>query len=55
MPAPTERARRFFGAELARKRAGKATETQMTESQLRDFARKPKRAARGKRSMRRGR
>lgn len=32
-----------MGAELARKRAGKKTQTGMTEKQLRDFARKPKR------------
>lgn len=31
-----------MGAELARKRAGKSTETGMTEAQLRDFARKGK-------------
>lgn len=43
MPAVTERQRRFMGAELARKRAGKSTETGMTEEQLRDFARKPHR------------
>lgn len=30
-----------MGAELARKRAGKATKTHMTESQLKDFASKP--------------
>jgi len=41
MPAKSERQRRFFGAELARKRHGKKTETGMTEKQLRDFARKP--------------
>lgn len=41
MPAYTEKQRRFMGAELARKRAGKSTQTGMTESQLRDFARKP--------------
>ena len=37
-PARTERQRRFFGAELARKRAGKKTKTKMTEKQLREFA-----------------
>lgn len=42
MPASTERQRRFFGAELARKRAGKSTETGMSEKQLREFAAKPK-------------
>lgn len=43
MPSTTERQRRFMGAELARKRAGKHTQTGMSEQQLRDFARKPKR------------
>jgi len=38
MPAKTERQRRFFGAELARKRAGKKTKTKMTEKQLEEFA-----------------
>lgn len=42
MPAVTEKQRRFMGAELARKRAGKKTETGMSESQLRDFAKKRK-------------
>lgn len=42
MPAVSERQRRFMGAELARKRAGKKTQTGMTEAQLRDFARKKK-------------
>jgi len=28
----------FFGAELARKRAGKKTKTKMTEQQLKEFA-----------------
>jgi benzoyl-CoA reductase/2-hydroxyglutaryl-CoA dehydratase subunit BcrC/BadD/HgdB len=43
MPAVSERQRRFMGAELGRLRAGQATETGMTEQQLRDFAKKPKR------------
>lgn len=43
MPAYTERQRRFMGAELARKRAGKSTQTGMSEAQLRDFAKKTKR------------
>ena len=48
MPAHSERQRRFFGAELARKRAGKKTNTGMSEAGLRDFARKPpKRKKRG--------
>lgn len=55
MPAYSERQRRFFGAELARKRAGKSTETSMTEEQIRDFARKPtKSSSRSKRRSRRG-
>lgn len=41
MPAESERQRRFMGAELARKRAGKKTKTGMSESQLSDFAHKP--------------
>ena len=41
MPPKSERQRRFAGAELARKRAGKKTQSGMSESQLRDFARKP--------------
>ena len=40
MPPKTEKQRKFFGAELARKRKGKKTKTKMTEKQLRDFARK---------------
>lgn len=28
----------YFGAELARKRAGKPTQTRMSETQLKDFA-----------------
>lgn len=39
-PPSTERQRRFMGAELARKRAGKKTRTGMRESQLREFARR---------------
>lgn len=40
MPARTEKQRRFMGAELARKRAGKKTRTGMSEKQLRKFAKK---------------
>jgi hypothetical protein len=39
-PAVSEKQRRFMGAELARKRAGKNTDTGMTEEQLREFARR---------------
>jgi hypothetical protein len=40
MPSTSEKQRRFMGAELARKRAGKKTQTGMSESQLSDFASK---------------
>jgi len=40
MPAESERQRRFMGAELARKRAGEATRTNMSEANLVDFASK---------------
>jgi len=42
MPSKTEKQRKFMGAELARKRAGKKTATAMSERQLRDFAKKRK-------------
>lgn len=42
MPSKTARQRRFMGAELARKRAGKKTKTGMSEKKLRHFARKKK-------------
>lgn len=38
MPAVSKKQRRFMGAELARKRAGKKTKTNMSIQQLRDFA-----------------
>lgn len=34
MPAVSEKQRKFMGAELSRKRAGKKTKTKMTEAQL---------------------
>lgn len=40
MPAKSEKQRRFMGAELARKRAGKKTKTGMSTKQLREFATK---------------
>lgn len=40
MPAVSEKQRRFMGAELSRKRAGKKTKTGMSTKQLRDFATK---------------
>jgi hypothetical protein len=43
MPAKSKKQRRFMGAELARKRTGRVTETGMSEEQLKDFAKKPAR------------
>ena len=40
MPAKSEKQRRFMGAELARKRAGNKTRTDMSEDKLEDFASK---------------
>lgn len=48
MPSTSEKQRKFFGAELGRKRAGKETETGMSEDKLRDFARKGSRKTRRK-------
>jgi hypothetical protein len=42
MPAVSDKQQRFMGAELGRKRAGKKTQTGMSESQLSDFASNPK-------------
>jgi hypothetical protein len=55
MPATSEKQRRFMGAELARKRAGQATKTSMSEQQLADFARKvePRHVTRAAQKMRR--
>jgi hypothetical protein len=50
MPAVSEKQRKFMGAELARKRAGKKTSTGMSEKQLRDFAKKPKKKKKAKKS-----
>ena len=44
MPAVSKRQRRMMGADLARARAGASTRTGMSEAQLRDFAKKPKRS-----------
>jgi len=38
MPAKSKKQQQFMGAELARKRAGKATKTKMTEKQLEEYA-----------------
>ena len=42
MPSRTEKQRRFMAAELDRKREGKKTRTGMSESDLKDFAKKTK-------------
>ena len=39
-PAKTERQRKFFGAELARKEAGKKTRTGLSEEELKKMASK---------------
>jgi hypothetical protein len=41
MPSKTEKQRRFMGAEYARCKEGKKTETGMSCDKLRDFAKKP--------------
>lgn len=41
MPAVSDKQRKFMGADLARKRAGKKTKTGMSEGQLSDYAHKP--------------
>jgi hypothetical protein len=46
MPAKSEKQRRFMGAELARKRAGKKTQTGMSEKQLEEFT--PRRSKKGR-------
>jgi len=42
MPSKSEKQRKFFGAELGRKREGQKTETGLSEKKLEDFARKPR-------------
>ena len=37
-PAKSKKQQQFMGAELERKRAGKATKTQMTAKQLEEYA-----------------
>ena len=41
-PAVSKKQQRFFGAELARKREGKKTQTKMSEKQLREYAGTPR-------------
>ena len=38
MPAKSKAQQQFMGAELARKRKGKATKTDMSEAQLKEYA-----------------
>ena len=42
MPAKSEKQRRFMGAELARKKAGKPSRTGMSGAKLRHYASKRK-------------
>lgn len=41
MPSVSEKQRKFFGAELGRKKHGEKTDTGMSEDKLKDFASKP--------------
>ena len=41
MPAVSKKQRRFFGAELSRRREGKETRTNLSEEALKDFAKTP--------------
>jgi hypothetical protein len=41
MPSKSKAQQRYFGVQLARKRAGKATSVDMTEAQLKEFAQTP--------------
>ena len=44
MPAKTEKQRKFMGAEHTRKRAGKKTQTGMSEKELEKMASKKKKS-----------
>jgi hypothetical protein len=44
MPARTEKQRKFMGAELARKRAGKKTKTGMSQKKLEEMASKKRKS-----------
>jgi len=48
MPATSNKQRRYMGAELARLRSGKRTQTGMREKQLSEFASKVKKTRAGK-------
>ena len=47
VPARSARQQRAAGSDLARVRSGKKSRLGMTESQLEDFARKPKKKPKG--------
>ena len=47
MPSKTARQQRAMGSDLARVRSGKKSRLGMTEAQLEDFARKPKKKPKG--------
>ena len=47
MPSSTSKQQRWAGSQLAKKRAGKKTDTDMTESQLSDFAKSRKKKKKG--------
>ena len=38
MPSKTEKQRKFFGAELSRRRRGKKTKTKMSAKKIKDYA-----------------
>jgi len=40
MPSKSEKQRKFFGADLARKRKDKKTKTGLSEKKLKEFAKK---------------
>jgi hypothetical protein len=42
MPAKSAKQRRFFGAELSRKRKGNKTKTDLSTKKIKDFTRKRK-------------
>jgi hypothetical protein len=42
MPPKSKAQQRFMGMELGRKRAGKKTQTKMSEKQLKEFATSPR-------------
>ena len=53
MPAKSKAQRRFMGAEMSRKQAGKKTKTGMNMKQLEDFAATPEKSLPKKKAKRR--